>query len=42
MRIPQCQELYLTACIEGSMRRILERDLKAEQYRTYRIYEKEL
>jgi GNAT superfamily N-acetyltransferase len=25
-----------------SMRRILERDLKAEQYRTYRIYEKEL
>jgi hypothetical protein len=25
-----------------SMRRILERDLQAEQYRTYRIYEKEL
>ena len=25
-----------------SMRRILERDLKAEQYRTYRIYEKEI
>ncbi|MBN2586275.1 MAG: hypothetical protein JXA64_02645 [Candidatus Fermentibacteraceae bacterium] len=26
----------------ASMRKILERDLKAEQYRTYRIYEKDL